>query len=134
MSDHAAILFANEAFYRAFADRDVDAMIDMWSSRSNVSCIHPGWAPLFGRDAVTESWISILESPHAPDVACHQAQVQQYGDVATVVCYEQIDASYLIATNLFVRTGKQWRIVHHQAGPAPEPETDLDDEPMGAIN
>lgn len=134
MSDHAAILFANEAFYRAFADRDIDNMIEMWSSSAAVSCIHPGWAPLFGPDAVIESWVSILGGPHAPEVEVRQPQVQQYGDAATVICYEKIDDSYLIATNMFVRDGKQWRVVHHQAGPVPEPEKELDDEPVGTIN
>lgn len=134
MSEHAAILFANEAFYRAFADQDIDAMIEMWSSSAAISCIHPGWAPLYGPDAVIESWVSILGGPHAPRVEVLQPKVQHYGNTATVICYEKIDDNFLIATNLFVREGKQWRLVHHQAGPVPEPDQNLNDNPIATIN
>ena len=31
------VLFANEAFYRAFADRDMDAMEDLWAASAPAS-------------------------------------------------------------------------------------------------
>ena len=34
-----------------------------------------------------------------------------------VICFEEIAGQYLIATNIFVREGNDWKIVHHQAGP-----------------
>ncbi len=37
-----AVLFANEAFYRAFVDRDLATMEQVWSRRDSVVCIHPG--------------------------------------------------------------------------------------------
>ena len=43
MADDEAVLFANEAFYRAFADRDVEAMDEVWAQGVPVACIHPGW-------------------------------------------------------------------------------------------
>jgi len=51
--DIQAALFANEAFYRAFADRDIDAMDALWARGEPVLCIHPGWPPtnLFRREA-----------------------------------------------------------------------------------
>jgi hypothetical protein len=66
MSDTDAVLFANEAFYRAFADRDEEAMEDLWSATAQVACLHPGWGPLFGRDDVMESWIAIIRNPVSP--------------------------------------------------------------------
>ena len=36
------MLFANEAFYRAFADRDMAAMDGVWAVHAPVACIHPG--------------------------------------------------------------------------------------------
>ena len=47
-----AVLFANEAFYRAFADRDIAAMEETWASEAPVACIHPGWSPVIGRERV----------------------------------------------------------------------------------
>ena len=52
--DHEAVLFANEAFYQAFAARDLAAMEEVWAHHCPVACIHPGWPPLHGRQAVNE--------------------------------------------------------------------------------
>lgn len=133
MSDNDAVLFANEAFYQAFADRDLKAMEDIWSRMAPVSCIHPGWAPLFGRNEVMTSWAAIVSAPGAPDIACRGARAQVYGVTASVVCFEQLGKEFLVATNLFVREGSVWRMVHHQAGPTsgePAPE----EEPPRAVN
>ena len=130
MSQHDAVLFANEAFYLAFSGRDMDAMAGIWAAKVPVTCIHPGWPPLFGREEVLESWAGILSGDTPPEIVCHGATAHVYGDAATVVCYEQLPDSYLIATNYFVREDGVWRIVHHQAGPtAGAPATEADDEP-----
>jgi ketosteroid isomerase-like protein len=131
MSDTESVLFANDAFYQAFADRDLKAMEDIWASDAPVSCIHPGWAPLFGRDEVMRSWAAIISAPGAPDITCHGARARLYGDTAFVICFERIGDEFLIATNNFVRDGRLWRICHHQSGPtngAPPPE-DEDERP-----
>ena len=47
-----AVLFANEAFYRAFAERDIAAMEQLWAQAAPVACIHPGWSPVVGRERV----------------------------------------------------------------------------------
>ncbi|NQV59631.1 MAG: DUF4440 domain-containing protein, partial [Alphaproteobacteria bacterium] len=39
---------------------------------------------------------------------------------AYVVCYEEIEGSHLIASNIFVHEGRRWRLIHHQAGPTAE--------------
>ena len=38
-----------------------------------------------------------------------------------VICYERIGQDFLLATNVFIRSGDGWLMVHHQSGPAPEP-------------
>ncbi len=128
MSDHQAILFSNEAFYQAFAERDMDAMDAIWADDDAVACIHPGWQPLEGREAVLESWRAILSNADSPPIVCRQARAHVRGEMAFVICYEDILGQYLIATNVFVRDGRTWRIVHHQAGPtAGQPEDEGED-------
>ncbi|HLI11890.1 MAG TPA: nuclear transport factor 2 family protein [Alphaproteobacteria bacterium] len=112
------VLAANEAFYRAFAVRDLAAMERVWASEVAVACVHPGWTPLLGRDAVMESWAGILGNPKAPAIRCLQAQATVYGDIALVLCYELVERGFLVATNLFVRENGAWKLFHHQAGPA----------------
>ena len=124
MPEHAAVLFANDAFYLAFANRDLAAMDDVWARETPVTCIHPGWGPLAGRDTVMESWQAILAGPSAPNIACQNAEARVLGEFACVICHEVLDQGFLVATNIFVRERGQWKIIHHQAGPAPPPETE----------
>jgi hypothetical protein len=130
MSQHDAVLFTNEAFYLAFRSRDLAAMSDLWASRVPVSCIHPGWPPLYGREEVLESWRGIFGGDAPPEITCHGPRPCVYGDAATVLCYERVPESFLIATNIFVHEGGLWKIVHHQAGPTTgAPEAHRDEEP-----
>lgn len=111
------VLAANAAFYRAFAERDLDAMEALWARSSRVACTHPGWRALHGRDAVMESWRSILDSPDAPEISCSRESVIPGDGMAVVLCVESLRGGSLAATNVFVREAGAWRIVHHHAGP-----------------
>jgi ketosteroid isomerase-like protein len=117
LSDTDAVLSANLEFYRAFTNRDVAAMEELWASEAPVVCVHPGWTVVTGRAAVLKSWRDILANPEAPHVMCHDDRVFLYGDVATVLCEEELDTGHLVATNMFVREAGAWRMVHHQASP-----------------
>jgi hypothetical protein len=68
MSDEQAIRDANQAFYTAFAARDMAKMELIWAAEAPICCIHPGWAPLLGRRAVIESWAAIFSDPGGLDI------------------------------------------------------------------
>jgi ketosteroid isomerase-like protein len=116
MTDSDAVLAANLEFYRAFTARDIAAMDALWASQAPVACLHPGWTALNERTAIMESWSGILSHPDAPRVACYDEQVFLYGDVALVLCEEELEGGTLAASNLFVREADEWRIAHHHAG------------------
>ncbi len=135
MSDEQAVLFANEAFYRAFDDGDAGAMDDVWARDAPVACLHPGWAAIAGRENVRESWHAILTGSNRPAIESLAATVFAYGDTAFVICYESLDEGLLIATNVFVREEGAWKMVHHQAGPSAPPEIEEpDDEPVPLVH
>jgi ketosteroid isomerase-like protein len=113
------VISANEAFYLAFRNRDMAAMDAVWSRNDAVAVIHPGWPGIVGRKQVMASWRMILEGGSPPKIRSVEPKVQVYGDTAFVVCYEQVDGGLLVATNIFVLEDDAWRMVHHQAGPAP---------------
>lgn len=116
-SQDEAVLAANEAFYRAFNQKDVEAMEGVWSSTDDIGCIHPGWNLIKGREAVLESWRNILTNPNQPRIVIGGASVIYAGDAALVLCRELVAGSPLAATNVFVREGNDWKLVHHQSGP-----------------
>jgi hypothetical protein len=124
MSQRPAVLFANDAFYTAFATGDLAAMDAVWARRAPVCCIHPGWTALNDRDAIMESWRGILSAGpgdrrQTAAIRCVRPEAFLLGDSAWVACYEILPNGILIATNIFVPEDGAWRMVHHHAGPAP---------------
>ncbi len=115
-----AVLAANQAFYDAFNARDLAAMEALWSRRSPVACIHPGWAPLTGHRQVMQAFGAILANEATPEIACLSPEALLWGEVALVVCVERLGEAALAASNLFRLEEGVWRMVHHQAGPAAE--------------
>ncbi|NQV83640.1 MAG: nuclear transport factor 2 family protein [Rhodospirillales bacterium] len=122
MPEHAAVLFANDIFYLAFANQDFEAMQLIWAEKSPVTCIHPGWDVLSDREEVLESWEQILGNPNPTNIVCKSATVRVLGPIAYVICHEVLDQGYLVATNVFIQEDGKWKMVHHQAGAAPEPD------------
>jgi hypothetical protein len=116
-ADIAALEFANDAFYQAFAAADMAAMEAIWAMQPNVFCSHPGWPPLTSRDEVMASWRDILAEGKPIPVGCRLPRASPFGDVGLVCCFEQFGNQFLVATNLFLRGGGQWRMIHHHAGP-----------------
>src|SRR5215469_5059630 len=116
MTDSDAVLAANLEFYRAFTARDIAAMDALWARQAPVACLHPGWTALNDRTAIMESWNGILSNSDAPHIACYDEQVFLYGNVALVLCEEELEGGTLAASNLFVREADEWRIAHHHAG------------------
>ncbi|MDZ7727766.1 MAG: nuclear transport factor 2 family protein [Dehalococcoidia bacterium] len=111
------VLAANDAFYRAFNERDLEAMDALWAQTVSVSCIHPGWNRITGRETVIESWRGILSNPEQPRVVTGGAAATVLGDTAIVTCRELVGSSPLTATNIFVHELGQWRLIHHHSGP-----------------
>lgn len=122
-----AVLAANAAFYRAFAERDVAAMDALWARTVPVACIHPGWHVLDGREAVMASWRGILGGV-PPAITWTDAIARVAGTAAFVVCTETLDAGELVATNVFVQEDGAWKMAHHHAGPV---ASDTEDDESG---
>lgn len=133
MSDREQVLAANAAFYRAFAERDSVAMEDLWSRHDGVLCVHPGWRALHGREEVLASWLAILSNPDAPTISCREEEVRVHGDLAFVLCIEDLPGGEMSATNVFAREEDGWRLVHHHAGPIASWEEEPE-EPTGFLN
>ncbi len=128
------VLVANLTFYEAFAASDAAAMDALWAESTPVTCTHPGWNTLHGRDAVMESWRAIFEHPGGTAVRCVAPVVLPVGrDGAVVVCREVVDDVPVAATNVFVREGGAWRLVTHHAGQIAD-QVALEDDLSEVVN
>jgi hypothetical protein len=113
----AAVLAANRAFYVAFNGRNIRAMEGCWAEKTPISCIHPGWAPLLGRQAVMASWRAIFGSAEPPRIEISDPHPVVLGATAFIVCTERLGEATIVATNLFVEEAGVWRLLHHHGGP-----------------
>ncbi|QJE73237.1 nuclear transport factor 2 family protein [Aerophototrophica crusticola] len=117
MSETDLVLAANRRFYQAFNNGDADRLVALLADRDDVACVHPGWPALLNRAEVVASWRSILRSRMTPQVSCTGEHVILNGETAVVLCQETINGVALAATNIYVRVGGDWRLLHHQATP-----------------
>jgi len=114
---------ANARFYRAFEALDLAEMDAVWAHGEHVRCIHPGWAMLEGWEAVRQSWEAIFKDSREMRFSLGDVQARAAGDLGWVTCSENIlsqvrgniAVTTLLATNLFERRGRDWRMVLHHA-------------------
>jgi len=122
----AAVLQANERFYEAFEQLDIQAMSTVWLHADRARCIHPGWRTLRGWPAIKESWIAIFSNTEDIKFTITDVSVSLCDRMAWVSCVENIIdsgntipvVSTIEATNIFERIGTEWRMVQHHASMA----------------
>jgi uncharacterized protein (TIGR02246 family) len=116
---------ANQEFYDAFESLDIARMDRVWAHQDYVTCIHPGWALRVGWPEVRDSWVLIFNNTFSMKFELTEIQVQVAGDLAWVICTENITSrqgestqeSQVLATNLYERIDGRWVIIHHHGSP-----------------
>ena len=119
------VVTANQAFYDAFSERDLETLMACWADSDDIACVHPGGTPLSGWDLVRTSWEAIMHSDADFSIAADPVCVSYEDPVATVVCMERFSShghggaarADLVATNVFVLGAEGWRMIVHHASP-----------------
>ena len=117
---------AEAAFYDAFAKSDLEAMMSVWSDEDEVYCVHPGAPRISGVANVRESWRRVFTSGQTLSFQLRARHEIHGMMIAVHSVYEQITIAGqgparnpLLATNIYLRTDRGWRMVAHHASPAP---------------
>lgn len=123
---------AEAAFYEALTKGDLDAMMAVWADDDEIYCIHPHGARVSGMTQVRESWRQIFSSGQTLRFQLREQQYVHGMMLSVHSVYEHISVlgetrtrNPVIATNIYLRTERGWRMVAHHASPAPvatEPE------------
>ena len=115
-ADVEAVLAANRAFYDAFNAKDTEAMAEIWAE-GEVTCIHPHHAVIAGRAAVLETWRQILTNPDQGRIVFAAERPRIGGDIGVIAGRELVAGVPIAATNVFLRSGGRWRMIHHHGSP-----------------
>ncbi len=119
---------AEAAVYDAIERADLDAMMAIWADDEEVACIHPAGQRLSGLAAVRESWRQVFESGSRLHVRVSHAV---RWTSALMAVHNVLETLYLgddptphgpmLATNVYIRGAKGWRLLAHHASVASEP-------------
>jgi ketosteroid isomerase-like protein len=139
IDDCGNVLAQNSAFYKAFSNKDFDAMEQIWLHDACAVCIHPSQKPLIGANEVLTSWEKMFESDSVDGFQKNKIEPTNIrlcvkGASAIVTCDEEVytkrfvrgkkriesaDGMELVnkltATNIFRKIGGTWFVVQHHA-------------------
>ena len=117
---------AESAFYEALTKADLDAMMAVWADDDDIYCVHPNGARVAGVELVRESWRKIFASGQTLRFQLRDQQYVQGMMLSVHSVYEHVTVAGeprprgpVVATNVYLRTERGWRMVAHHASPAP---------------
>ena len=113
---------AEEAFYLAFEQCDIEMMMSVWSQDQEISCIHPGGPRLEGFDSIRDSWAQIFSHEQGITFELKQKKVLIEKNIAIHRVIEAISlngklSSEIMATNVYCKTKEGWYMILHHASP-----------------
>jgi ketosteroid isomerase-like protein len=115
---------AEHAFYTAFADGNLEAMMAVWLESDSVVCVHPLGIKLSGRQTVSNGWAELFRNGGGLRFRLAEVSRTQDALLAIHVLHEIIsvpgepgERPPMTATNVYQLTHDGWRMILHHAAP-----------------
>ena len=92
-AEQAAVVLANEAFYQAVEDGDLDSVRALWINGEHADtahCVHPGQPAVHGRAKVLMSWAVVMSRLTYLQFFITDVRVVVSGEIAVVTCVENV--------------------------------------------
>ena len=126
---------AEQAFYRAIASHDLDALMATWATDEETICVHPTGVSLSSRGLIRESWRSIFAAARLRI----EAELVARWHGATLAVHHLLESLYvgndpsphgpLHVTHVYSRESDGWRLVSRHASAASAPPESLESPP-----
>jgi ketosteroid isomerase-like protein len=110
------------AFYEAIARADLEALMAVWADDEEIVCIHPTGQRLRGSAAIRENWRNIFA--HNPRLTVRISRSVRWSGMLLAV-HNVVETLYvgdeavphgpMLATNVFQRGARGWRLLSHHA-------------------
>ena len=134
------IIKANNRFYEALGERDLELMKTVFVADERAGCTHPGWIMLRGYDAIIQSWENVFDPEDKLHINLHNVTVDIKAQSAWVTCLQELTyikrdpvmMNVSVSTNIFEKTERGWLMLIHHASPVPF--TTEDEEPEEGSN
>ena len=125
------------AFYWALQHADIDKLMACWSDEDEIVCVHPGGARLVGLPAIRSTFEAMFANgairalpEKVRKVDSLAASVHSVLERIEVLTKEGPRHAWVIATNVYLKTGQGWRMVAHHASPGtPDELHEVSDTP-----
>ncbi len=118
------------AFYEAIARADLEALMAVWADDEEIVCVHPTGQRLRGAAAIRDNWRSIFANN--PRLTVRISQSVRWAGMLLAV-HSVLETLYvgddttahgsMLATNVFQRGARGWRLLSHHASTAADTET-----------
>jgi ketosteroid isomerase-like protein len=119
---------AEQAFYTAFADTNLEAMMEVWLDSDIISCVHPLGPRISGLQAVRIGWAEIFQNSGGLKFRLGEVSRTQDALLAIHVLHEHItvpgesvERPPAVATNIYQLSKDGWRMILHHASPIAMP-------------
>jgi ketosteroid isomerase-like protein len=137
MADFASPALAEALFYEAFSQLNIGLMEQVWFDSEQAYCVHPGGHPLYGHQAVLESWRGMFQGVQPLVLFYKVLHQQEWDDLAIHLVEERLSSrdgsrqGLIMASNCYVRSEAGWRLFSHhgssvalpgKADPEPPPQ------------
>lgn len=117
------------AFYESLQQADLPRLMACWADEDEICCLHPGGPRLIGSVAIRDAYVALLASG---PVRVHPERIHRLVSdrLAVHSVVERVEVpgddggtmAWVLATNVYARTDRGWRLVAHHASPGSRKE------------
>jgi uncharacterized protein (TIGR02246 family) len=120
---------AEDDFYDALEDGDLDRLLSVWADSDDVCCLLPMYPMIQGRKDIEELFAHLLSQGQGVELSVSHLSWIETGDVAIHHVEETVqkvpgDTSPpppFYGTNIYRKEDQGWHLIVHQNAPKPEP-------------
>ena len=117
---------AENHFYNAFGDSDIEKMMAVWMDSTEACCVHPGGPILLGTKKIKLSWEELFDQRVRRFFKIRQV-TQQFTETICVRIVEEnisidnrtFSPSPIFTTNAYKKFNDSWFMILHHASAAP---------------
>jgi ketosteroid isomerase-like protein len=119
---------AEDAYYDAIDEKDLEAMMSVWADSDDILCLLPMMPAQRGTASIRKLWEPLMSGEVVLDMSVKHLAWLETGDVAIHLVEEHVQApgmesfQIVYASNVYHKSPDGWRILMHQNSPTP-PQT-----------